>query len=118
PTVRFAMKDFKSNRVLYSHLRTPSPYNTYMNRGLPPGPICTPSAATIDSVLNAPETDYLFFVANADLRGGSTFTTNLTDHGRAARLYQDSLRVWLQRKAIREKEKKDSLEKAAKEVRT
>lgn len=99
PTIRFALKNFTMNRILYAHLRTQSPYNTYINRGLPPGPICTPAKATIDAVLDAPKTDYLFFVANADLRGGSTFTTNLADHNKAAKIYQDSLTAWLKRKA-------------------
>jgi UPF0755 protein len=112
PTIRYALKNFKMNRVLYVHLRTPSPYNTYLNRGLPPGPICTASPSTIDAVLDAPDTDYIFFVANADLLGGSTFTTNLTDHNRAAKVYQDSLSAWLKRKAIREKTKLDSIAKA------
>jgi UPF0755 protein len=112
PTVRFAMKDFVSNRVLYSHLRTPSPYNTYINRGLPPGPICTASPSSLDAVLNAPKTDYIFFVADADLRGGSTFTTNLSDHNKAAKVYQDSLTAWLKRKALKERALKDSLAKA------
>jgi UPF0755 protein len=112
PTVRFALKDFKTNRVYYNQLRTPSPYNTYINKGLPPGPICTPSKKTLEAVLNTPETDYIFFVANADLMGGHTFTTNLTDHSRAARVYQDSLSAWLKRKAIKEKAKHDSNEKA------
>ncbi len=103
PTIRFALKDFKMNRIYYKHLRTPSPYNTYLNRGLPPGPICTPLPSTLENVLDAPETDYIFFVANADLRGGSTFTTNLEDHSRAAKLYQDSLTAWLKRKAAKEK---------------
>jgi UPF0755 protein len=62
-------------------------------------------------VLNAPKTDYIFFVANADLRGGSTFTTNLSDHNKAARLYQDSLTAWLKRKAVSEGAAKDSLTK-------
>ncbi len=114
PTVRFAMKDFKSNRVLYTHLRTPSPYNTYLNAGLPPGPICTASPASLEAVLNAPKTDYIFFVAKSDLRGGSTFTSNYKDHTRAAKEYQDSLTVWLKKKAIREKAKKDSIELAQK----
>jgi UPF0755 protein len=108
PTVRFALKDFISNRVLYSHLRVPSPYNTYLNMGLPPGPICTPMATTLENVLDAPETDYIFFVADADLNGGSTFTTNLADHNRAAKLYQDSLTAWLKRKAAKEKAGKAS----------
>jgi UPF0755 protein len=109
PTVRFARKDFKSNRVLYTHLRTPSPYNTYLNRGLPPGPICTATPQTLEAVLEAPKTDYIFFVANADLMGGSTFTKNLSDHNKAARLYQDSLSTWLKRKAIKERAILDSI---------
>lgn len=111
PTIRYALKNFTMNRVLYVHLRTPSPYNTYLNKGLPPGPICTPTPATIDAVLNAPKTEYIFFVADANLMGGSTFTTNLSDHNKAARVYQDSLTSWLKRKAIREKAKKDSIAK-------
>lgn len=103
PTVRFALKDFTGNRVYISQIRTPHPYNTYTNRGLPPGPICTPSTATIDAVLNSPKTDYIFFVANPDLRGGSIFTTNLADHNKAAREYQDSLTAWMNRKAEKEK---------------
>jgi UPF0755 protein len=103
PTIRFALKNFAMNRILYTHLRTPSPYNTYLNRGLPPGPICTPLPTTLENVLDAPETDYIFFVADADLRGGSTFTTNLTDHNRAAKLYQDSLTAWQKRKVAKEK---------------
>ena len=114
PTVRFARKDFLSNRVLYEHLRFPSPYNTYLNTGLPPGPICTPQPASLQSVLDAPATDYIFFVAHPNLEGGSIFTTNLTDHNRYAREYQDSLRAWLKRKAERQKAAQDSLAKAAK----
>ncbi|TAD85644.1 MAG: endolytic transglycosylase MltG [Bacteroidetes bacterium] len=109
PTIRFALKNFVMNRILYTHLKTPSAYNTYLNGGLPPGAICTPSPATIDAVLDAPKTDYIFFVADADLRGGSTFTTNLTDHSRAARVYQDSLTAFLKRKALKAKAAKDSL---------
>jgi UPF0755 protein len=113
PTIRFALKDFMMNRVLFTHLKTPSPYNTYLHSGLPPGAICTPSPTTIDAVLDAPKTDYIFFVANADLRGGSTFTTNLADHNEAARIYQDSLTAFLKRKALKAKAAKDSLAKAS-----
>ncbi len=111
PTVRYARRDFTSNRVVYSHLKTPSPYNTYINRGLPPGPICTAQPATIDSVLHAPATDYLYFVAKADFSGYSVFSSNLRDHSRAAREYQDSLNAWLLRKAAKEKLKEDSLKR-------
>lgn len=102
PTVRFAVQDFTLNRITFSHLRTPSPYNTYLHKGLPPGPICVPSLATIDSVLNAPATNYLFFVAKPDFSGYSVFTSNFSDHSKAAQTYRDSLTAWLQRKAARE----------------
>jgi UPF0755 protein len=114
PTIRYALKDFKMNRIYYKHLAVASPYNTYLHTGLPPGPICTPSPATIDAVLNSPKTEYIYFVADADLRGGSTFTTNLTDHSKAARVYQDSLNAWLLRKAAKQKAIADSISKAAK----
>lgn len=91
PTVKYAMKDFALKRILSVHLKTVSPYNTYMNRGLPPGPICTPQAETIDAVLNAPKTDYLYFVASSKFDGSSIFTTNYNDHLKYARLYQQEL---------------------------
>lgn len=91
PTVKFAMKNFGLKRVLGTHLQTNSPYNTYMYAGIPPGPICTPTVETIDAVLNAPHTDYLFFVASHRFDGTSVFTTNLTDHMKYARLYQQEL---------------------------
>jgi UPF0755 protein len=91
PTVKFAMKDFALKRILSIHLKTVSPYNTYINKGLPPGPICTPVPETIDAVLDAPKTEYLFFVASHKFDGSSVFTTNLGDHVKYARLYQQEL---------------------------
>jgi UPF0755 protein len=91
PTVRYATKDFTLKRITGTLLKINSPYNTYMYAGLPPGPICTPTAETIDAVLNAPKTDYLFFVASHKFDGTSVFTSNLTDHSKYARLYQQEL---------------------------
>lgn len=91
PTVIYAMKAFGIKRVLKAHLQTDSPYNTYLYAGIPPGPICTPSAETIDAVLNAPKTDYIFFVASHKFDGTSVFTTNHTDHLKYAKLYQQEL---------------------------
>ncbi|MCX6318299.1 MAG: endolytic transglycosylase MltG [Bacteroidetes bacterium] len=91
PTVKFAMKNFALKRILGVHLQTNSPYNTYMYAGLPPGPICTPTAETIDAVLQAPVTDYLFFVASYKFDGTSIFTSNLSDHSRYAKMYQQEL---------------------------
>ncbi len=76
PTVKFAMRNFELKRIYHKHLEFPSAYNTYLNTGLPPGPICTPSIKTIDAVLNAPQTDYLFFVARSDFSGYSNFASD------------------------------------------
>ena len=91
PTVKFGIRDFGLKRIYQKHTRMPSPYNTYLVYGLPPGPICTPSVKTIDAVLNSPATDYLFFVANADFSGYSSFANNYQDHLKYAKAYQDAL---------------------------
>ncbi|MBC7937430.1 MAG: endolytic transglycosylase MltG [Rhizobacter sp.] len=91
PTVKYAMRDFGLKRILFGHLKYPSPYNTYQNTGLPPGPICTPSAETIDAVLDAPQTDYIFFVAKPGLDGYSNFAATYPEHLKFAKEYQ----VWL-----------------------
>ncbi len=91
PTIKFALKNFALKRIYYGQLNTESPYNTYRNKGLPPGPICTPSPVTIDAVLNAPSTDYLFFVAKSDFSGYHQFTNNFAEHEKYAKLYQQAL---------------------------
>lgn len=91
PTVKFAMGDFSLKRIYFKHLQYPSPYNTYLHAGLPPGPICTPSTKTIDAVLNSPATSYLFFVAKPDLKGFSNFATTYTEHMQFAKEYQLAL---------------------------
>lgn len=88
PTIKFAMKDFALTRIYDKYLDTPSPYNTYRNAGFPPGPICTPQPATIDLVLNTPPTDYLYFAAASDMRGGTIFTSDYKEHLKNARAYQ------------------------------
>ncbi len=91
PTVKFAMKNFGLKRILYGHLKYDSPYNTYMHTGLPPGPICTPSTKTIDAVLDAPKTDYLFFVAKPSFNGYSNFAATYAQHQIFAKQYQQAL---------------------------
>lgn len=91
PTVKYAMRDFGLKRILHGHLQYPSPYNTYQQAGLPPGPICTPSINTIDAVLDAPQTNYLFFVAKPDLRGYSNFAETYPQHLAFAKAYQQAL---------------------------
>lgn len=91
PTVKFAMKNFGLKRIYTNYTRFESPYNTYINKGLPPGPICTPAESTIEAVLNSPRTSYLFFVANSTLDGTHLFTTNYEDHTKLAKLYSEEL---------------------------
>ena len=91
PTVKYALRDFGLKRIYHKHLLVPSPYNTYLNSGLPPGPICTPSIKTIDAVLNSPETDYLFFVARSDFSGFSDFSSDYKQHEAYAKAYQQAL---------------------------
>lgn len=91
PTIKFAMKNFGLKRIYDKYLLTPSPYNTYTNKGLPPGPICTPSQETIDEVLNSPKTDYLYFVAKSDFSGTHVFTTNFKDHLKYAKEFQKAM---------------------------
>jgi UPF0755 protein len=98
PTVKFAMQDFGIRRILNVHLLTNSPYNTYRNKGLPPGPICTPSLNTLNEVLNSKKTDYLYFVANSDFSGTHIFTTNYQDHLKYAREFQRELTIYLKNK--------------------
>jgi len=98
PTIRYAMKNFTMNRVYFKHLQYPSPYNTYRNKGLPPGPICTPLPKTIDIVLNAPKTEYLYFVAKSDFSGYHQFSSTYEEHDRYAKEYQKALDAYMARK--------------------
>ncbi len=102
PTIKFALKDFSLKRILFQHLSVQSPYNTYKNKGLPPGPICTPSTNTIDAVLNAPATDYLYFVAKPDFSGYSNFSSNFAEHSQYAKQYQQALNEYLSKKQTEE----------------
>lgn len=91
PTAKYAAGDFALRRITSAQTSIPSPYNTYYVAGLPPGPICTPSAATIDAVLAAPQTDFLYFCAKEDFSGYHRFASNYADHMKNAALYQQAL---------------------------
>lgn len=86
PTVIFAIMKETGNydtiikRVLYRDLEMDSPYNTYKNTGLPPGPICMPDISSIDAVLNAENHNYLYFVANVENFGYHKFAETLRQH--------------------------------------
>lgn len=94
PTIKFALKNFALTRIYGDHLNVVSPYNTYKNKGLPPGPICTPSTKTIDAVLAAPATNYIYFVANKKFNGTHVFSENFQEHMVKAREYQQAYKVW------------------------
>jgi UPF0755 protein len=97
PTVVFSTGDFSIQRVLYSHLTIDSPYNTYRNVGLPPGPICMPSVASLDAVVNAEKHKYMFFCAKADNSGKHAFAETYAEHTRNA----DAFAAWLNTQGIK-----------------
>ena len=106
PTIKYAMQDFTITRIYEKYLTNPSPYNTYQNVGLPPGPICTPAPSTIDLVLNAPKTDYIYFVAKADFSGYHHFSSTYEEHNRYAKEYQKKLDEYQAKKQLKEVENK------------
>ncbi len=91
PTIVFASGDFALRRVLNRHLEIPSPYNTYINTGLPPGPICTPSIPSIESVLYPEKHNYLFFCAKTDFSGYHSFASTYEEHNANAKCFRDAL---------------------------
>jgi len=94
PTIKFALQDFGLKRIYIAHINASaaSPYNTYKKKGLPPGPICTPSMETIDAVLNAPQTDYLFLWRKTDGSGTHHFSNNFAEHNSYAKTIPTSFR--------------------------
>jgi len=91
PTVIYAVGDFSIKRVLRKHLKYNSPYNTYIHKGLPPGPICIPNQSSIDAVLNYEHHKYIYFCAKEDFSGYHNFATTLSQHNANARKYRRAL---------------------------
>lgn len=102
PTVIYAINK-ESNfttpirRVLYRHLTHPSPYNTYANVGIPPGPICITDKNSVDAVLNPEQNDYIYMCADPKKFGYHRFTASGEEHAKNAKEYQD----WLNSKNIK-----------------
>ena len=90
PTIQYIIKD-GPRRLSLSDLKIDSPYNTYLYRGLPPGPICNPGKASILAVLYPDDNNYLFFVARSD--GYHTFSTTIEEHNQAKREFQKVRRL-------------------------
>jgi UPF0755 protein len=96
PTVQFAVATANLVEALsfgywkrdlsLDDLRQPSPYNTYVQRGLPPGPICSPGLAALEAVANPADTEYLYFVAKGD--GSHVFATTDTEHAANVERYR------------------------------
>ena len=93
PTLIFAANDFTIRRVLNKHKKIKSPYNTYIHRGLPPGPIRLVSKKYIDAVLNYEKHNYIYMCAKEDFSGYHAFATNLSDHNRNAKKFQIALNM-------------------------
>ncbi len=96
PTVVYAVGDFEIRRVLNRHLETESPYNTYKNKGLPPGPIAMPDISTIDAVLDAQSHNYIYFCVKPGNKLEHAFAATLREHNRNAQRY----RQWLNSQRI------------------
>jgi len=91
PTIKFALQDFGLRRIANIHLNIDSPYNTYRNTGLPPGPIRIPTPIGLDAVLNYAKHDYIYMCAKEDFSGTHNFASNYADHMKNARKYWNAL---------------------------
>lgn len=91
PTLKFAVGDFSIKRLTLEHILKISPYNTYRNHGLPPGPIRVASPNGIDAVLNYAQHKYIFMCAKETLNGEHNFATTYAEHQANAKKYQKAL---------------------------
>ena len=91
PTLIWASGDFSIKRVTSALFNIDSPYNTYKNTGLPPGPICLPAVVSLDAVLNYQKHNYLYFCAKEDFSGYSNYAATYEAHLKNARKYQQAL---------------------------
>lgn len=100
PTVKYIFIETEPNltRILNRHLKVDSPYNTYRNRGLPPGPITIAPPAVLDAVLNYEKTDYLYFCAKPEFDGTHNFAKTYNQHLKHSAAYSKAYREWTKSK--------------------
>ncbi len=91
PTVKFAIGDFAIRRITVAMTQCKSPYNTYRNQGLPPGPIRLPEKKTIDDILTSEPHNYMYMCAKEDFSGYHNFAATYEQHRAFAKKYQDAL---------------------------
>lgn len=112
PTIQFALKRRRPARVLFRDLRVDSPYNTYRRAGLPPGPIASPGAKSIEAALYPADVDFLYFVAHPD--GHHEFRRTYREHLEAIRMVRDiARRDTLERRRLAAQARVDSALSAA-----
>lgn len=104
PTVNFVVKERR--RLLYEDYEIDHPYNTYMNRGLPPGPITNPSLSSIEAALNPASHDYLYMVASPE--GTHVFSETFEEHKRESAKWRKWIREQYREKRRREAEEQNS----------
>ncbi|MBQ9184913.1 MAG: endolytic transglycosylase MltG [Bacteroidales bacterium] len=93
PTIAYCY-NYTLNRILKKHLSVDSPFNTYLHKGLPPAPICVPTKACLEAVLNPDTADgYIYFCANSNFDGTHSFASSYTEHLKNARSFQRALTV-------------------------
>ncbi|PID73003.1 MAG: hypothetical protein CR992_00385 [Desulfobacterales bacterium] len=85
PTVVYRVKNY-SGKITRKMLKAGTPYNTYVIKGLPAGPICNPGKYALEAVLDPEKSDFLYFVSNN--AGGHKFSKSLQEHNKAVRKYQ------------------------------
>ncbi|MCC6155259.1 MAG: endolytic transglycosylase MltG, partial [Candidatus Hydrogenedentes bacterium] len=90
-TLQFALDKY-GQRLLDSDKQVDSPYNTYRNAGLPPGPISSPGVESLRAALQPAQVDYLFFVSNADGKT-HTFSATLEEHNKAVAKYRREIAI-------------------------
>lgn len=92
PTVKFALGNFEIKRVLYKHLEVDSPYNTYKNTGLPPGPISMPHISALNAVLTPKDVNYIYMCGIGDGSEKHNFATTFLGHQKNIAIYKRNLR--------------------------